>query len=192
MQRGRDQRVAAEAEDDAGRVHRPEPAEARPAGIERQVGIGEKRRHPDADEHREDGPGHGQPDAELDRIVVVLAQPVLGRLRREVVAADEPHHEEACQHHDAAVNAERVVPAGNRHRRADGGHQGEDDDGEAPLEEGEIGHHHSSPPAMGYWHRSGVIEGLLVAFRLLPERRGRRVTRLADGKQLKIIFLMHL
>ena len=56
VERGRDQRIAAEAEDDAGGVHRPQPAEARPAGIEVEPGIGELPGHPVADEQAERPP----------------------------------------------------------------------------------------------------------------------------------------
>src|SRR3546814_18513771 len=52
---GRDQRIAAEAEDHAGGVHRAEAAEARPGRVERHVRPGEQGGDPDAEAHAHDG-----------------------------------------------------------------------------------------------------------------------------------------
>ena len=63
-------------------MHRPQPAEARPAGVEGEFGIGQQPGHPDADEHADHGPDHGQDDADLAGIVVVVVEPFFRRLGR--------------------------------------------------------------------------------------------------------------
>ena len=110
----RDQRVAAEAEDDARRVRGTKAAEARPAGVEREIGPCELRRHPDAHEHPEDGPGHRKRDADLDRIVVIRCLPILRRFRLVERGHDGVEQSAGEQHDDHAVDAERVRTAEQR------------------------------------------------------------------------------
>ena len=68
--------IAAEAEDDAGGVGRPHPSEGRPRCVEGEIGPGELGGNPHAHEHAENGPGHRQHDADLDRVVVVAGLPI--------------------------------------------------------------------------------------------------------------------
>ena len=114
-----DQRVAAEAEDDAGGVHRPDAPEARPGLVhEGQLRPGQQRGDPDAEEHADDGPGHRQNDADLGRVVVVGGQPAVVRLRRVV----SRHHVEAdadAEHeHDEALGSHRIAAPSGGHRQA--------------------------------------------------------------------------
>ena len=81
IKRCRDQRIAAEAEDHRGGVHRPNASEARPGGVERQIRIDEQPGNPVADEQAEHDPDHRENDAHLARIVVISVEPIVARLR---------------------------------------------------------------------------------------------------------------
>ena len=109
-----DQRIAAEAEDDAGRVHGAQPAEARPAGLEVQAGIGELPGDPVADEQAEGGPDHGEQDAGLGWLVPVAVLAVVDRLGREVAGDQVEDRGDRHQHDQRAVDAQRFVLAGNQ------------------------------------------------------------------------------
>src|SRR3546814_3662247 len=79
MERRRDQRIAAESENDAGGVSRAQAAETGPCGVESQVGERQEPCHPVADEHREHGPDHGDDDPGLARVVIIARQSRFGR-----------------------------------------------------------------------------------------------------------------
>ena len=133
MEGRRDQRVAAETEDDPGRVRRAQASEAGPRRIEGHLGIGEQPGDPVAHEHAEHGPDHGEDDARLARIVVVVRAPLAARLGRVVAGDHHEDHGDAGQHDDHAMDAERVVAAGRRHRQAAQAQDGQYDEGKLPL-----------------------------------------------------------
>ena len=82
VQRGADQRVAAEGEDHRRGVDRPQPAEMEPGQVRVERGVGELERddhaHGEADDAPEQGRDHEQPDDAL----VVAGRAQLRQLRR--------------------------------------------------------------------------------------------------------------
>ena len=76
VERGCDQRIAAETEDDAGRMHRTQTAETG-GGPERcRLGPVKECGHPDADTHADHRPDQRHGDTEPCRRVVVAPHPV--------------------------------------------------------------------------------------------------------------------
>jgi hypothetical protein len=126
---GGDQRVAAEAEDHAGRVRRAQASEGRPAGVEREVGPRQLCSRPNAHEHAEDRPGQRQGDPGLDRIVIVVGEAVRVRLAIVVRPHDEGAEARAEEHDDNPVYAERVGTSGCGHGQARDEDAKEDDQG---------------------------------------------------------------
>ena len=157
VERGRDQRIAAEAEDDAGRMHRPQPAKTRPRRIERQVGIGQQPRHPVADEHGDDTPDHGGDNAELGRRVVIAVEPAVGGLRI-IIAGD--HCENAGDgenHHQRAVNAERIALTADGHGQAGDRKRQKNNESALAFVCREFGDHRSSPL---FHHAAGAVSAV--------------------------------
>ena len=115
VERGRNQRVAAEAEDHARRVRRPKPSEAGPGGVEGEVGPRELRCHPDAHEHPEHRPSHRKRDADLDGIVVIRGFPVFRRLRLVEREQDDVEQTDRKEHDDQAVDTKHVRASERRH-----------------------------------------------------------------------------
>ena len=129
--RRRDQGVAAEAEDDAvscatGRS-RPKLDQAR---IEGQVGIGEQPGDPVADEQPEHRPDHGEDDADLARIVVVVLEALLGRLGQIVSRDNGECPDQRGQDDQGAVPADDVIPSDCSDEKAYGGKADQDEKGD--------------------------------------------------------------
>ena len=103
-----DQGIAAEAEDHAGGVGRPHPSEARPRRVEGEIGPGELGGNPHAHEHAEDGPGHRQHDADLDRVVIVAGLSIHLRFGRVCRRKHETQQDAAVYQHDHAMYSERI------------------------------------------------------------------------------------
>ena len=122
MEGGGDQRIPPEAEDHAGRVDRAYAAEAGPPGIEGQTRKVQLPGDPDADGEGENDPDHGEDDADLARIVVVVRQPVLAGLRREVAGDHHEDHPDAGCRHEHAMNADRIITPGHCHHEANNRH----------------------------------------------------------------------
>ena len=121
-------RIAAEAEDNAGSVRRTKAAEARPCSVEREIRPRELRRHPHAHEHPEDGPGHGEHDADLDGVIVVRCLPVIGRFRLLKRGHDQIEESGSEKDDNHAVDPERIrtaehghCPSDNQDGKGDGG-----------------------------------------------------------------------
>jgi hypothetical protein len=126
-------------------VHRAQPAEARPAGIEGEVGIGEKQSHPDSDEHADSRPRHRKHDADLARIVVVGIEAVG---RRFGLGGGRDHGEDGgdgAGHDQEAVHAERIVLAGAGEDQADDRQEDEDHQRELALTSGKLCNHAVRP-----------------------------------------------
>ena len=141
VERGRDQRVAAEAEDHAAGVYGPQAAETGPGRVEGHVREHQQPGDPGAEEHANHGPGHGEADAELGGGVVVLLQPAGIRFRR-FVAADQHGQGTKAQHrHYPAMGAEQVGTAGRGHRNAAGGERQRNHHRHLSLVPGELRSH---------------------------------------------------
>jgi hypothetical protein len=138
---GRGDGGVAANEDDAGGVDRTESAEARPAGIESEIGADQQPRHPVADEKPEHHPDHRKQDADLARIVVVAIEAVLRRLGIEQPRDNAEQAGNGSEQYDGALHAERIVVAGRRHCEADQGQSGKDDERDLPLGLGELSDH---------------------------------------------------
>jgi hypothetical protein len=143
IERRRDQRIAAEAEDHRGGVNRPDPAETRP-GAESQVGLDELPGDPVADGKPKDHPRHREHDADLAGIVVIMREPAGGWRRCVVVLADAKDHENAGKEEQHAVNAERIVSSGNQEQKSADCDCKADQDGVLSFNQGELVDH--GPP----------------------------------------------
>jgi hypothetical protein len=95
VEAGRDEPVAAEAEDHPAGVQRAQPPVARPRGVEREVGPDEQRGDPHAGGEPGDRPDHRQDDADLARVVVVGFEPFGPRLGIEHVPQHHAQHDAA-------------------------------------------------------------------------------------------------
>ena len=122
-------------------MDRPEPAEARPGGVEREVRIDEEPGHPVTDEEAEHGPSHGENDADLGRIVVVLLEPLLGRLGRIVSRDNGECPDQRGQDDQGAVPADDVIPSDCSDEKAYGGKADQDEKGELAFAERELSDH---------------------------------------------------
>ena len=105
IERGRDQGVAAKAEDDPGGVHRAQPAETCPGPERRRLGPVKQRRDPDADAHAYDRPDQRHHEAEPGGRIVVAVEPV-GRWHGAVVKrpAEPEDQREADDHRHRAMD----------------------------------------------------------------------------------------
>jgi len=133
VERGGDQRIATEAKDDAGGVHRPQPSEACPGGVEGHLGVSQQPRHPIPDEHRENGPRHRQDNAGLHGIIVILREPLFGRLWRVVAGDDHEGHRDAETKHDESVSTQWIRLPRSGHQQPDERHEHGDDERKEPL-----------------------------------------------------------
>ena len=84
-------------------------------GVEGEVGPSQLRGNPYAHEHAEHGPGHRQHDADLDRVVVIVVEPLTGRLRGVEGGKHDEDEPDTCHHDDEAMHAHWVGAAGGRH-----------------------------------------------------------------------------
>ena len=149
VERGRDQRGAAEAEDHGGGMRWPQAAEARPGGVEGEVGPDEERRDPEADRHADRAPDHREHDAHLDRVVVVGGEPARRRVGRVEIAQDEAEEAGRKEDHDKPVQAERRAPARDRHQEPDDHARHEQSEREAAVPGRQLGDHPGVSPLRG-------------------------------------------
>jgi hypothetical protein len=129
-------------------VHRPQAAEARPGRTEGEVGFDELPRHPVADRKPEHHPDHRQHDAGPGRVVVILGQPLVRRLRRQVITADQGDHQQAGGEDQQAVQPDRIAAPRYCQHQAQDSHDKADQDGELALVPGELGDH-GAPATFG-------------------------------------------
>ena len=140
-----DQRVAAEAEDDAGRVDGPQAPEARPCRVEGQVRPCEQRGDPHADGHGDHGPDHRKHNAGLGRIIVIAGKLFRGGLRREQRRQHCEKETRARHHDDEPVHAHGIGAPGYGHGKPGKRDKNEDDDCEVAFAEGELRDHINHP-----------------------------------------------
>ena len=135
-----DQRVAAESEDDAAGVDRPQAAEACPCGVEGEFRPCQQRGDPHADEHGDDRPDHGQHDADLGGVVVVALE--LGRIgqRRIPFGDDEATQRQGEEKDDEALGAEQFAAARSRHGKPYRSHDEGYKEANLPLGHSQFGH----------------------------------------------------
>jgi len=119
VERGGDKRIAAEPENDAGRVRRADAAEARPGRIEVEARPGELRGSPYADEHAEDRPEQCQPNADLDWIVIIARKPSRVRRCPECCGKEYEKQNKTVEEDHSPVDSEHIGSSCSRHRDAD-------------------------------------------------------------------------
>src|SRR4029078_11051969 len=90
-------------------MHGPEAPEARPSGVECQIRIDEKPRHPVADEEAEHDPDHRKNDAGLTWVVVVPVEAVITGFGGIISGKDAKNSEKPRMCPEHAVWADRIV-----------------------------------------------------------------------------------
>ena len=103
------QRVAAETENHARCVHRTQTTETCPSRIESHIGIGQQPRHPITDKHAKDRPEHGDDDAELRRVVIILSEAVRSGRGRVIAGDDSAHNDNGVGRDDEAMHTKRIA-----------------------------------------------------------------------------------
>lgn len=141
---GGDQGISAEAEDDAAGVDRPQPAEARPGGVEGQLRPGQKRRNPNANEHGDDSPEHGEDNAHLGRIVIVVLEQGPVRRRRIPFGDNEAAQRQREKEHGEALDAKRLAATRGGHGKSYRRHDKADDKPNLPFGDSQLGHARSA------------------------------------------------
>src|SRR5262249_44230364 len=122
---------AAETENHARCMHRPDSPKAGPAGVESQVWIDQQPSHPVTDEEPECYPAHRENNSGLCWIVIIVVEPLLARFRL-VISRDHSkncangEHENHC-----ALTAEGVIASDGRHEQTE--HRKNDEDAEGEL-----------------------------------------------------------
>ena len=160
-------------------MDRPQPPEARPAGVEGQVRTGQQPGDPVADEHAEHGPDHRQHDADLGRIVVVVVEPFFRGLGRIISGDDEKDPAIAATMTRAPCAPERIIAAGNGHRQSANGESEQDDQSNLTLIFCKLADHGTRSPE----HPATVIL-ILTGLRLLAQTQklGQRLTERSSAQ----------
>src|SRR5690606_20657477 len=139
---------------------RAQAAEGGPAGIESQVGPGKLGCDPDAHEHAEQTPRHGQHDADLDRIIVIGCLAVLQRIGRVEIRQNGIKQRASEKHHDDALDAEWVAPSKTGHQYADEPNSDEEERSGLTLRKGELVNHDRASPGLAA--KNFVLSGSLT------------------------------
>ena len=140
-----DQRIAAEAEDHAGGVHRTEAAEARPGGVECQVRIDELPGDPVADEKSSHDPDHRQDNAHSAGVVEISIEAVFAGLRCVVSGDDAEGSGDPRQQYNRPVNAERITLSSHRHGKSTQGNRQQDNERKLSLVLCQLSDHELQP-----------------------------------------------
>src|SRR5690606_1631467 len=139
---------------------RAQAAEGGPAGIESQVGPGKLGCDPDAHEHAEQAPRHGQHDADLDRIIVIGRLAVLHRIGRVEVGQNRVEQRASEKHHDDALDTEWVGPSKTGHQYADEPNSDEEKRSGLTLRKGKLVDHARASPRLSA--KNFVLSGSLT------------------------------
>src|SRR6516162_9896196 len=130
IERGCDQRVAAETKNHARCMYWPDSSKAGPAGVESQVWIDQQPSYPIPNEEPERDPAHRENNSGLCWIIVIVVEPFLARLRVVIPR----NHDEDCsngEHEDhCALTTERIIAPSDRHEKTEHRNDDEYDEGE--------------------------------------------------------------